>query len=69
VLADRGIHEKVQDGTWDEVVRIITSGLKSSDGCAAFCAAIERCGRILAEHFPRSPDDQDQLEDRLVTEK
>ena len=69
VLADRGIHEKVQDGTWDEVVRIITSGLKSKDGCAAFCAAIEQCGKILAEHFPRSPDDQDQLEDKLVTEK
>ena len=69
VLADRGIHEKVQDGTWDEIVRIITSGLKLKDGCAAFCAAIEQCGKILAQHFPRSPDDQDELEDKLVTEK
>lgn len=69
VLADQGIHEKVQDGTWDEVVRIIVSGLKSKDGCAAFCAAIERCGKILAEHFPRSPDDKDELEDKLVTEE
>lgn len=69
VLADRGIHEKVRDGTWDEVVQIFTSGLKSKDGCAAFCAAIERCGDILATHFPRQPDDRDELEDKLVTEE
>lgn len=68
VLADRGINDKVKPGTWDEVVRIITSGLKSQEGCASFCAAIERCGNILAEHFPRSPDDKDELEDKLVTE-
>ena len=69
VLADRGIHEKVQDGTWDEIVRIITSGLKSNDGCAAFCIAIEGCARILAEHFPRSADDRNELANKLVTEK
>ena len=69
VLADRGIHEKVQDGTWDEVVQMLTSGLKSKDGCAAFCAALERCGDILATHFPRQPYDRDELADGLVTEK
>lgn len=68
VLADRGINEKVQAGTWDEIVSIITSGL-NVDGCTAFCAAIEGCGKILSEHFPRSPDDQDELEDKLVTEE
>jgi putative membrane protein len=67
VLADRGIHTKVQPGTWDEVVRIVTEGLKSGKPCDAFCKAIERCGEILAQHFPRSPDDKDELPDRLVT--
>jgi putative membrane protein len=69
VLADRGINEKVQPGTWDEVVEILTSGLKSGNAGAAFCAAIERCGDILATHFPRPPDDRDELKDELVTEK
>ena len=68
VLADRGIDAKVQPGTWDEVVNILTSGLKSGDGCKGFCAAIERCGEILASHFPRSPGDRDELEDKLVSE-
>ena len=69
VLADSGIHEKVKPGTWDEVVRILTNGLKSKNGCQAFCAAIEHCGNILATHFPRQPDDHDELGDKLVTEE
>lgn len=69
VLADKGINEKVKPGTWDEIVEILTSGLQSKNGCAAFCAAIERCGDILATHFPRQPDDRDELEDKLVTEE
>jgi putative membrane protein len=69
VLADRGINEKVSPGTWDEVVQILTSGLKSGDACNGFCNAIEKCGKILAEHFPRAADDRDELADKLITEK
>jgi putative membrane protein len=67
VLADRGINQKVSAGTWDEIVHLITSGIKSGDACDAFCQAIERCGAILAEHFPRSADDRDELPNQLVT--
>ncbi|HEV8341479.1 MAG TPA: TPM domain-containing protein [Candidatus Binatia bacterium] len=69
VLADKGINEKVLQGVWDEIVNILTSGLKSGKACDAFCQAIERCGEILAMHFPRSPDDHDELADKLITEK
>ena len=67
VLADRGINQKVSAGTWDEIVRIITNGIKSGNACDAFCRAIERCGDILAEHFPRAADDRDELPNQLVT--
>jgi putative membrane protein len=69
VLADRGINEKVQAGTWDEIVGIVTLGLRSGNACDAFCKAIERCAEILAQHFPRSPDDIDELANKLVTER
>jgi putative membrane protein len=68
VLADRGINEKAPPGTWDEVVRILTAGLKSGTACQGFCAAIEKCGDILAQHFPRAPDDRDELANKLVTD-
>jgi putative membrane protein len=69
VLADRGINEKVQAGTWDEVVGIVTLGLRSGNACDAFCKAIERCAEILTQHFPRAPDDLDELANKLVTER
>ena len=69
VLADRGINEKVAAGTWNEIVNAITESLKSGNGCDGFCKAIDRCGEILAQHFPRSADDRDELPNKLVTEK
>ena len=67
VLADRGINEKVEPGTWDEIVKTLTAGLKSGHACDAFCKAIDRCGEILAVHFPRQDDDRDELPNTLVT--
>lgn len=67
VLADRGINQKVAAGTWDEIVHIVTAGIKDGHACDAFCKAIERCGDILATHFPRQADDKDELPNRLVT--
>jgi putative membrane protein len=69
VLADKGINDKVQPGTWDDVVQILTNGLRSGNACDAFCKAIERCGETLAQHFPRSQDDRDELPNKLVTEQ
>ena len=66
VLADRGINAKVETGTWQEVVNVLTEGLKSNQACDAFCKAIVRCGEILATHFPRKADDKDELPNRLV---
>jgi len=30
------------------------------------CAAIERVGLVLSEHFPRSADDCNEIPDRLI---
>lgn len=67
VLADRGINLKVEPGTWDEIVRNLTAGIKSGRASDAFCTAIARCGEILAAHFPRQNDDDDELPNRLLT--
>ena len=68
VLADRGINEKVPPGTWNEVVDIIVAGLKSRHAGDAFCKAVERCGEILATHFPRQADDRDELPNKLIND-
>jgi putative membrane protein len=68
VLADEGINARVAQGTWDEVVEIILDGIASGTAGEAICRAIRRCGDLLAEQFPISPGDKDELPNRLIIE-
>lgn len=69
VLADSGINAKVPEHTWDELVEMIITGLKSDDACSAVCKAVERCGELLQEHFPVKHDDTDELPNLIIEEK
>lgn len=66
VLADSGINAKVPEHTWEEIVEIITAGLKAEDTCSAVCTAVERCGELLTEHFPVKHDDTDELPNLII---
>jgi putative membrane protein len=66
VLADRGIHSKVKDGQWDEIVSMIVDGIKNKNQAEAICKAIGEAGRILKEHFPRKADDKDELKNLVI---
>jgi putative membrane protein len=66
VLADSGIHRKVSPEKWEEAVALIASEARAgrlSDGLAA---AIRTVGVLLAEHFPRTANDRNELADRVV---
>lgn len=66
VLADSGINAKVPPHTWDEIVAVIIDGLKNRNAAAAVCQAVERCGELLEEHFPRKTDDTDELPNLII---
>ena len=68
VLADEGINAKVPEGQWDNIVKMITDGIKQKRAVDAICAAIEKIGALLASHFPVKPDDTDELENVIVEE-
>ncbi len=65
VLGDRAIHEKMGD-QWDQVRDTILRGIRDRQARAGICAAIDICGRSLAEHFPRKPDDMNELSDNVI---
>ena len=69
VLGDRGIHQKMGEHDWDDVRDGIIRGIHDGRAKEGICEAIERCGRALAEHFPRRPDDVDELSDSVVERK
>ena len=66
VLADRGIHARVSQEAWDEIVDHIVRGIKERRQAAAICEAIDMAGRLLAQHFPVQPDDTDELQNFIV---
>jgi putative membrane protein len=68
ILADRGINAKVPEGQWDDIVKMITDGIRQKRSADAICEAVEKIGQLLKRHFPVKPDDTDEL-DNLIIEK
>jgi len=64
VLADRGIHQRVPDGTWDVVVERVLQGIRENRADEGLIDGIRLCGEILAGTFPPRPDDANELPDR-----
>lgn len=66
VIADDGIYQKVPRATWQSVVDELTGHIGRGTPQAGFIAAIEACGRLLAEHFPPGHADADELANHLI---
>jgi putative membrane protein len=66
IIADRGIHARVPEGAWDGIVASFTATVRAGRIADGFVAAVEGCGALLAEQFPRRPDDKDELTNRLI---
>jgi putative membrane protein len=66
VLADSGIHSKVDPATWEKMVAQIASPARAGRLADGLIAAIRSTGEVLAEHFPRREDDRNELPDRVV---
>ncbi len=66
VIADEGIHARVDQEVWAEVVDVLTRGLKRGDPATGFVDAVALCGEVLARHFPPAPRNPNEVEDKLV---
>jgi putative membrane protein len=66
VIGDKGIHTKMGSHHWDKVRDSIIQGIREGKVCDGICAAIDSCGKALAEHFPPRPDDINELPDQVI---
>ena len=66
IIADKGIHEKVPEGTWQAIVNQLTADLARSAPADGFVTAVQSCGAHLAQHFPPAPADHNQLPNHLI---
>ena len=66
VIADEGIHGKVDQMVWADAVEVLANGLKRGDPTAGFAGAVGLCGEVLAAHFPPTDENPNEIADKLV---
>ena len=66
IVADAAIAGKVSPEVWGEAMAALLKGLRADDLAGGLVGAIEKVGAVLAQHFPRAADDQNELPDRVI---
>jgi uncharacterized membrane protein len=65
VVGDDGIHARVGDGYWTRLRDLLVARLREGRAREALVEAIVEVGRVLGQHFPRGPDDVNELSDEV----
>jgi putative membrane protein len=68
VLADKGIHEKIKQGTLNKFARHVAEGIRESHACDNLIKAIREAGELLTQHYPIQPGDINELSDEIICE-
>lgn len=66
ILADRGIHARVDPGIWQTIVDALTRRIGEDRTADGFIEAIASVGQMLATHFPPGTADPNELPNHLI---
>ena len=63
VIGDQGIHERVGEAYWQEIVASMLGHLREARPRDGLIDAVRGVGEALRSHFPRGRDDRNELSD------
>ncbi|MCC2978052.1 hypothetical protein LK533_15410 [Sphingomonas sp. PL-96] len=66
LIADAAIHARVAPEVWGEAMAALVAAARAGHVAQGMAEAVAQVGVVLAEHFPRSADDINELPDRLI---
>jgi putative membrane protein len=66
IVADEAITKVTTPETWGEAMAALLIEVKAGRPAEGIMAAVEQVGKVLAEHFPRSADDTNEIPDKLI---
>lgn len=66
VIGDKAIHETCGQEFWTRMAGVITDHFKKKDFTGGLVTVIEEAGNLLARHFPRRPDDTNELSNEVA---
>ena len=66
IVADEAILKVTDAATWGEAMAALLEAVREGRVGDGLVAAVERVGVVLAEHFPRSAEDRNEIPDKLI---
>lgn len=66
IVADAAINAKVKPEVWGDAMAALIDEVRAGRPAHGLVEAVAKVGNVLAEHFPRSADDTNELPDRLI---
>jgi uncharacterized membrane protein len=66
IIGDTAIHEKCGEAFWRLLAAELSAHFKRGDFTAGLVHGIEHAGKLLAENFPRSGDDRNELPNDII---
>jgi len=66
IVADEAITKVTTPETWGEAMEVLLADVADGRPADGICAAIQRIGIVLAEHFPKSADNPNEIPDKLI---
>ncbi len=63
---DIGVHAKCGPQFWQELADALTADFRREAFTDGITAALAKAGDLLARHFPRRPDDRNELADHVI---
>jgi len=66
VIGDEGIHSKCGNEFWQKLADSIAGHFRKSEFTNGIIHGISKAGELLAAHFPRQPDDRNELPDEIA---
>ncbi len=66
IVVDEAIHGKVPPERWGDAMAALIAKVREGKPGEGMAAAVTAIGAIVAEHFPKTDDDVNELPDRLI---
>jgi putative membrane protein len=66
IIADSAVHAKVPPELWGEAMAALVDAVRAGRPGEGMAAAVTAISVVLAEHFPRTGADPNELPDRLI---
>jgi putative membrane protein len=66
IVADEAITNVTAPETWGEAMATLLADVRDGRPADGICAAIQQIGIVLAEHFPKTSDNPNEIPDKLI---